>query len=142
MTAFLSSNGSAIAEYLSRDLPYKLSADDIYLTAGCCQAIEVIVSVLAQPGSNILLPRPGFRLYEGRTTFSSLDARHFDLIPDRGWEVDLESVEALADENTVAMVIINPGNPTGSVYSYDHLAKANRQVCICSLSLLLSDPDL
>ncbi|KAL6629657.1 hypothetical protein ACP70R_029422 [Stipagrostis hirtigluma subsp. patula] len=113
----------AIAEYLSRDLPYQLSPDDIYLTSGCCQAIEVMISVLAKPGSNILLPRPGFPLYEARAMFSNLEARHFDLIPDRGWEADLESVEALADENTVAMVIINPSNPCGSVYSYDHLSK-------------------
>jgi len=113
----------AIAEYLSRDLPYQLSPDDIYLTAGCCQAIDVMISVLAQPGSNILLPKPGFPLYESRTMFSNLEARHFNLIPDRGWEADLESVEALADENTVAMVIVNPSNPCGSVYSRDHLAK-------------------
>ncbi|KAJ1278965.1 hypothetical protein BS78_04G118600 [Paspalum vaginatum] len=115
----------AIASYLSSDLPYQLSPDDIYLTAGCCQAIDVMISVLAQPGSNsnILLPKPGFPLYEARTTFSNLEARHFNLIPDHGWEADLESVEALADESTVAMVIVNPSNPCGSVYSYDHLAK-------------------
>ena len=117
--------GSAVAEYLSRDLPYQLSPDDIYLTAGCCQAIDVMISVLAQPGSNILLPKPGFPLYESRTMFSNLEARHFNLIPDRGWEADLESVEALADENTVAMVIVNPSNPCGSVYSRDHLAKVS-----------------
>lgn len=113
----------AIAEYLSRDLPYQLSPDNIYLTAGCCQAIEVIISVLAQPGSNVLLPKPGFPMYESRTMFSSLEARHFNLLPERGWEADLDSLEARADENTVAMVIINPSNPCGSVYSYDHLAK-------------------
>ncbi|EAY85493.1 hypothetical protein OsI_06873 [Oryza sativa Indica Group] len=113
----------AIAEYLSRDLPYELSANDIYLTSGCVQAIEVMISVLAQPGSNILLPKPGFPLYESRTTFSNLEVRHFDLIPERGWEVDLEGVQAIADENTVAIVVINPSNPCGSVYSYDHLAK-------------------
>ncbi|XP_034600627.1 nicotianamine aminotransferase 1 isoform X3 [Setaria viridis] len=113
----------AIAEYLSQDLPYQLSPDDIYLTAGCCQAIDVMISILAQPGSNILLPKPGFPLYESRTMFSNLEERHFNLIPDRGWEADLESMEALADENTVAMVIINPSNPCGSVYSHDHLAK-------------------
>nr|CAB3446485.1 unnamed protein product [Digitaria exilis] len=115
----------AIAEYLSLDLPYQLSPDDIYLTSGCCQAIDVMISVLAQPGSNILLPKPGFPLYESRTMFSNLEARHFNLIPDRGWEADLESVESLADENTVAMVIINPSNPCGSVYSHDHLAKVS-----------------
>ncbi|CAM0913554.1 unnamed protein product [Alopecurus aequalis] len=114
---------SAIAEYLSRDLPYELSPDDIFLTSGCIQAVEIVISVLAQPGANILLPKPGFPLYEARTMFSHLEDRHFDLIPERGWQVDLESVKALADENTVAMVIINPGNPTGSVYSHDHLAQ-------------------
>ncbi|CAN6237941.1 unnamed protein product [Urochloa humidicola] len=113
----------AVAEYLSRDLPYQLSADDIYLTSGCCQAIDVMITVLAQPGSNILLPKPGFPLYESRTMFSNLEARHFNLIPEQGWEADLEAVEDLADENTVAMVIINPSNPCGSVYSHDHLAK-------------------
>uniref|UniRef100_A0A0E0JYU1 Aminotransferase class I/classII large domain-containing protein n=1 Tax=Oryza punctata TaxID=4537 RepID=A0A0E0JYU1_ORYPU len=112
-----------LPEYLSRDLPYELSANDIYLTSGCVQAIEVMISVLAQPGSNILLPKPGFPMYESRTTFSNLEVRHFDLIPERGWEVDLEGVQAIADENTVAIVVINPSNPCGSVYSYDHLAK-------------------
>ena len=57
--------------------------------------------------------------------FSNLEARHFNLIPDRGWEADLESVEALADENTVAMVNVNLSNPCGSVYSHDHLAKVS-----------------
>ncbi|CAO2147002.1 unnamed protein product [Urochloa humidicola] len=49
----------SIAKHLSRDLPYELSPDDVYLTSGCAQAIEIICSVLARPGANILLPRPG-----------------------------------------------------------------------------------
>ncbi|KAL9243801.1 hypothetical protein vseg_017643 [Gypsophila vaccaria] len=113
----------AVAEYLSKDLPYTLSADNVFLTLGCTQAIEVALSALARPGANILLPRPGFPYYEARCAYIGLENRHFNLLPERGWEVDLEAVEAIADENTVAMVIINPGNPCGSVYSYDHLEK-------------------
>ncbi|KAK6919630.1 Aminotransferase, class I/classII [Dillenia turbinata] len=113
----------AVADYLSQDLPYKLSPDDVYLTLGCTQAIEVILTVLSSPGANILLPRPGFPYYEARAAFCNLEVRHFDLLPEKGWEVDFDSVEALADKNTVAMVIINPGNPCGSVYSYEHLEK-------------------
>lgn len=114
---------SAVAEYLSKDLPYKLSADDVFLTIGCTQALEAVVTVLARPGANILLPRPGFPYYEARASYSGLEVRHFDLIPGKDWEVDLESVEALADENTAAMVIINPGNPCGNVFKYEHLKK-------------------
>ncbi|OIT38691.1 PREDICTED: tyrosine aminotransferase-like [Nicotiana attenuata] len=111
----------AVAEHLSQDLPYKLSPDDVYLTIGCTQAIEIILNVLARPNANILLPRPGFPYYEARAAYSHLEMRHFNLLPEKKWEVDLNSVESLADENTVAMVIINPGNPCGNVYTYQHL---------------------
>ncbi|XP_048127034.1 probable aminotransferase TAT2 [Rhodamnia argentea] len=113
----------AVADYLSRDLPYKLSPDDVHLTLGCKQAIEAALAVLACPGANILLPRPGFPCYDALAAYSHLETRYFDLLPDKGWEVDLKGVEDLADESTVAMVIINPGNPCGSVFSYQHLKK-------------------
>ncbi|XVE92738.1 hypothetical protein REPUB_Repub01dG0125400 [Reevesia pubescens] len=113
----------AIADYLNRDIPYKLSPDDVYLTIGCTQAIEVALAVLARPGANILLPRPGYPYYEACAAYNGLEFRHFDLLPEKDWSVDLNAVEALADENTVAMVIINPGNPCGNVFSYEHLKK-------------------
>lgn len=113
----------AVAEHLSCDLPYKLSPDDVYLTSGCTQAIEVILAVLACPNANILLPRPGFPYYEARATVSNIEFRYFDLLPEKDWEVNLDTVELVADENTVAIVIINPGNPCGNVYKYEHLKK-------------------
>ncbi|KAI3830619.1 hypothetical protein MKX03_016451 [Papaver bracteatum] len=113
----------SLADYLSRDLPYKLSPDDVFLTIGCTQAIEIVMMAFAKPGANILLPRPGFPYYEACAGYRKLEYRHFDLLPDKGWEVNLQAVEALADENTVGMVIINPGNPCGSVYTYEHLKK-------------------
>ncbi|KAL8510178.1 hypothetical protein ACS0TY_017116 [Phlomoides rotata] len=122
-TAGLPQTRKAVAEYLSRDLPYKLPPDCVYVTAGCTQAIEIVLSVLARPGANILLPRPCFPIYGICASFRHLEARYFDLIPEKGWEVDLSQVEHLADHNTVAMVIINPGNPCGSVYTYHHLKK-------------------
>ncbi|KAJ8765249.1 hypothetical protein K2173_011929 [Erythroxylum novogranatense] len=113
----------AIAEYLSRDLPYKLSTDDVFITSGCTQAIDVALAMLARPGANILLPKPGFPIYELCAAFRGIKVRHFDLLPEKGWEVDLDAIESLADHNTVAIVIINPGNPCGNVYSYQHLKR-------------------
>lgn len=115
----------AIAEYLSRDLPYKLSSDDVFVTSGCTQAIDVALAMLARPGANILLPRPCFPIYELCAGFRNLEVRYFDLLPEKGWEADLNAIEALADQNTVAMVVINPGNPCGNVYSYQHLKKVS-----------------
>ncbi|KAI4333932.1 hypothetical protein L6164_018681 [Bauhinia variegata] len=113
----------AVADHLSKDLPYRLSPDNVFLTIGCTQAINIMMTVLARSGANILLPRPGYPQYEARAACVGLEVRYFDLVPERGWEVDIDSLEALADENTVAMVIINPSNPCGNVFTYEHLKK-------------------
>nr|GEV24468.1 tyrosine/nicotianamine aminotransferase, pyridoxal phosphate-dependent transferase [Tanacetum cinerariifolium] len=113
----------SIAEHLSRDLPYKLTPDDIFLTAGANHGIEVILTVLARPGANILFPRPNYPIYEARASFSTLEVRHYDLLPEKGWDVDLDGVKALANSNTVAIVLINPGNPCGNVFTFDHMKK-------------------
>ncbi|XP_078177519.1 nicotianamine aminotransferase 1-like [Carex rostrata] len=116
----------AVAEYLSKELPYKLSPDDVFLTSGCQQAAEVVITALARPGANILIPRPGFPLYEARCAVHDVEIRRFNLIPEKKWEVDLDQVEQLTDANTVAIVLINPNNPCGNVYTYQHLEKIGK----------------
>jgi tyrosine aminotransferase len=46
---------------------------------------------------------------------------HFSFQPDRNWEIDLVQLESLIDQNTAAILINNPSNPTGSVFSKTHL---------------------
>uniref|UniRef100_A0A803LVH8 Aminotransferase class I/classII large domain-containing protein n=1 Tax=Chenopodium quinoa TaxID=63459 RepID=A0A803LVH8_CHEQI len=113
----------AIADYLSHDLPYNLTKEDVFVTSGCTNAIDIALSILARPGANILVPRPGFPIYQLCASFRQLEVRHFNLLLARSWEVDLDAVETLADENTVAIVVINPGNPCGNVYSIQHLLR-------------------
>ncbi|CAI9275423.1 unnamed protein product [Lactuca saligna] len=113
----------SIAEFLSRNLPYKLSPDDVYVTLGAKQAIEVVLSSLRKPGANILLPKPGYPAYEALAILNQIEVRHFDLVQEKGWEVDLNGLETMADDKTVAMVIINPGNPCGNIFSHHHLQK-------------------
>jgi len=51
------------------------------------------------------------------------EERHHDLVPERGWEINLDQLHTIVDSNTVAMVIINPSNPCGTTFTHDHLAK-------------------
>ncbi|XP_057792503.1 probable aminotransferase TAT2 [Salvia miltiorrhiza] len=113
----------AIAKHLSGDLPHVLLEEDVFITSGASQAIELLLTVLARPGGNILLPRPVFPLYKARAELVGLEVREFDLLPYRDWEADLDAVEALADDETIAMVVINPGYPTGNLFTLDHMQK-------------------
>ncbi|KAL2589877.1 hypothetical protein AAZV13_13G257400 [Glycine max] len=110
----------AIANYLSSDLPYQLSPENVFLTIGGTQAIDIILPVLARPGANILLPRPGYPQYDSRASCC--------------WEVDLDSLEVLADENSVATVLINSSNPCGSVFTYQHLEREHTHSLVAEIS--------
>ncbi|KAF3488063.1 hypothetical protein F2Q69_00057544 [Brassica cretica] len=113
----------AVANYLNRDLPHELKSDDIFMTVGCCQGIETIIHVLSCPKSNILLPSLIYPLYYSHAIYSQVEIRKYDLLPDQDWEIDLQGIEVIADDNTIAMVIANPHNPCGNVYTYQHLKK-------------------
>ncbi|XP_023633807.1 probable aminotransferase TAT4 [Capsella rubella] len=112
---------SAVAEYLSRDLPTKLTADDVFMTVGCKQAIALSVFITATPNSNILLPKPGFPWDMVQAIYKNVEVRQYEFLRDNDYEIDFDSVRDLVDENTSAILIINPHNPNGNTYSEAHL---------------------
>ncbi|ESQ54992.1 hypothetical protein EUTSA_v10025293mg [Eutrema salsugineum] len=116
----------AVAEYLNRDLDNKLTGDDVFMTVGCKQAIELVVDILAKPNANILLPKPGFPADYVRSIFKNLEVRRYEFIPENDFEIDLDSVREMADENTFAIFIINPHNPNGNYYTEAHLDQLAR----------------
>jgi tyrosine aminotransferase len=99
-----------------------VSYEDVILTCGCSQAIEMCISVLANPGEhNILLPRPGFSLYQTLCNSKGIESRFYSLDPKRRWECDLKEMESQIDENTCAILINNPSNPCGSNFTRSHI---------------------
>lgn len=111
---------AAVAKYCS--VPgLELEAKDIVLCSGCSCALDLCITALCSPGQNILVPRPGFPLYRTLAEGLSIKTKHYDLMPEKNWEVNLAMLEDTIDENTAAIVINNPSNPCGSVYSAQHL---------------------
>ncbi|MGH0123690.1 UNVERIFIED_CONTAM: hypothetical protein FKN15_028921 [Acipenser sinensis] len=100
-----------------------LDAKNVILTSGCSQAIELAIAVLCNPGQNILVPRPGFSLYKTLAVSMGIDVKLYNLLPEKSWEIDLKHLESLIDDKTGCIIVNNPSNPCGSVFSKSHLQK-------------------
>lgn len=111
----------AVAEYHYKCTGNRVAKQDIILASGCSHAIDLSICVLAQHGQNILIPRPGFPLYKTLTSVYGVQFKQYDLLADKNWSIDLEHLESLIDNNTAAIIINNPSNPCGSVFSKRHL---------------------
>lgn len=112
----------AVAEYLSHD-GIQVKSKDIILCSGCSSAIEQSIMVLADPlrGQNIVVPRPGFPLYRTLAEYVAIEVRYYDLLPEKNWEIDFNHLQSQIDSKTAAIVVNNPSNPCGSVFSREHM---------------------
>lgn len=79
------------------------------------------ISVLAESGQNILIPAPGFSLYQTICEYKSIECRYYRLDPKNGWNAELDHMRSLIDDKTAAILINNPSNPCGSVFTKEHL---------------------
>jgi tyrosine aminotransferase len=111
----------AVAEAFTVSSRPLLTAADVFMTIGCSEALSHCIATLAAPNSNMLLPRPGFPLYQVLCDYHGVEVRYYDLLPDKDWEIDITSVEKLIDANTSAFLVNNPSNPCGAVFSRSHL---------------------
>lgn len=68
-----------------------------------------------------MAPSPGFPLYTVIVESLGANCRHYNLLEDQGWEADLQHIESLVDGRTKAIIVTNPSNPTGAVYSAAHV---------------------
>eukprot|EP00842_Homolaphlyctis_polyrhiza_P002661 jgi/Hompol1/3396/HPOL_003220-RA len=110
----------AIAEKYTRpEAP--LVYQDVILASGCSDSLNLCIGALCDEGQNILIPAPGFSLYETLASSKGIECRFYHLVPERQWEADLAEMESLIDDNTAAIIVNNPSNPCGSVYSKKHL---------------------
>ncbi|EDO40513.1 predicted protein [Nematostella vectensis] len=110
----------AIAKYCSRPNA-EVEAKDVVITSGCSHALEMAISVLLNPGDNLLIPLPGFSIYQTASISKGYEVRHYNLLPEKSWEVDLEHMESMIDSRTRAILVNSPSNPCGSVYNKEHL---------------------
>ncbi len=122
-TDSLGSKGAreAVAKYAKKMGAKNVASDDVINFVGGGEAIKISLQALLNPGENILLPKPGYSVYNGELAFLQADALEYGLDESNGWNVHIEDMRSLINKKTRAIILINPGNPTGGVMTKKNL---------------------
>jgi alanine-synthesizing transaminase len=91
-----------------------VDAGRILLTASTSEAYAILFKLLAEPGDEVLIPRPSYPLFEFLAALESVRVIEYPLTYDRGWAVDFQVLARKVSPRTRAIVVVNPNNPTGS----------------------------
>jgi alanine-synthesizing transaminase len=90
---------------------------DVFITDGVSEAVDICLTALLNPGDDLLVPRPGYPLYSAVLAKIGAGRNPYDLAEELDWEPDVESLAARVTPATRGIVLINPNNPTGAVHS-------------------------
>jgi alanine-synthesizing transaminase len=111
----------AVQRYYDRRGVGGVTVDNVYLGNGVSELIVMSLQALLNPGDEVLVPSPDYPLWTGAVSLCGGRAVHYRCAEDLDWNPDVEHVASLVTPRTRAIVIINPNNPTGAVYSRETL---------------------
>jgi alanine-synthesizing transaminase len=95
--------------------------DDVYLGNGVSELITMVMQALLDEGDEVLIPAPDYPLWTAMTSLGGGTPVHYLCDEENGWQPDLDDIRAKVTPRTKAIVVINPNNPTGAVYSREVL---------------------
>lgn len=124
--------------YESWDMDYAL--DDIFVTNGGSEAISFAIMTTCDPGDNVLMFEPFYANYKSFTGAYNVEINGVPTSPDTGYHLpDQETVEKYINDKTRAILISNPGNPTGVIYTREEMDMLSRIVRKYDLALIADE---
>jgi alanine-synthesizing transaminase len=111
----------AIMHYCQSKNIAGVGLDDIYIGNGASELIVMAMQGLLNPGDEVLVPAPDYPLWTAAVTLAGGTPRHYLCDEAQDWNPDLADIRAKITPNTRAIVVINPNNPTGALYSNEIL---------------------
>lgn len=111
----------AIMQYCQlKGFPH-VDIDDIYLGNGVSEMISISLQALLDDGDEVLVPMPDYPLWTACISLAGGNAVHYRCDEQADWYPDIDDIKSKITSNTKAIVVINPNNPTGALYSEDLL---------------------
>jgi len=107
----------AVMHYTQQQGIKGVTLDDVYLGNGASELIAMATNALLNDGDELLLPSPDYPLWTAATSLSGGSPVHYRCDEANGWLPDLEDLQRKITPRTKGIVVINPNNPTGALYS-------------------------
>jgi cystathionine beta-lyase len=129
---------SSIASWMASRHNWKINTDWICFSPGIVPALNLCTLAFTRPGEKIIVQPPVYFPF-----FSAVEANGRELVynqlkPGEKWEMDLKGLESLIDKNTRMIIICNPHNPVGRVWTRDELTMLS-DICLKNNIIILSD---
>ncbi|WBA17279.1 pyridoxal phosphate-dependent aminotransferase [Salinivibrio kushneri] len=115
-----SARKAVVQHYQKRGL-MDLDVEDVYLGNGASELIVMAMQALLNNGDELLVPSPDYPLWTAAASLSGGKPVHYLCDEESDWYPDLEDIKRKITPSTRGIVLINPNNPTGAVYSRDFL---------------------
>ena len=125
---------SAVSSYYGG----RVDAARILLTASTSEAYALLFKLLADPGDEILVPRPSYPLFDFLAALESVRVVEYPLVNHAGWSIDFDVLASKITPRARAIVVVNPNNPTGSYLKKSELAELT-SLCQRHALAILSD---
>ena len=104
---------TAVSDYY-RTRGESVDPESLVLTSGTSEGYSYVFRLLANPGDEILVPKPSYPLFEFLADLQDVNLVPYPLIYDHGWQIDFHSLENTIGDATRGIVLVNPNNPSGS----------------------------
>ncbi|REL37400.1 pyridoxal phosphate-dependent aminotransferase [Thalassotalea euphylliae] len=111
----------AVMQYFQQQGILGVNVDDIFIGNGVSELIVMAMQALLEDGDQVLIPAPDYPLWTAAVSLSGGKAVHYKCDEENHWFPNLEDMESKITKKTRAIVLINPNNPTGAVYSEEVL---------------------
>jgi alanine-synthesizing transaminase len=125
------------ADFAARGTP--VAPERVVLHASTSEAYGFLFKLLCDPGDDVLVPRPGYPLFDFLAGLESVAQRSYALAWDGEWHLDRHALEAAIGPRTRAIVAVSPGNPTGSYLKADELEALDALCAERGLALVVDE---
>jgi alanine-synthesizing transaminase len=98
-----------------------VTADDVFMGNGVSECIDLALRALLNSGDEVLIPSPDYPLWSASVALNHGKAVYYNCSPENAFQPDPDEIRSLISDRTRAIVLINPNNPTGAVYSRELL---------------------